>query len=828
MEVQTLVERGSTMDDKSGAARDPDNAPPFSRLFVLCDKAMGEGRIRALFEPHGAVEYCRVLRERDSDASKGVCYVKYEKASHAALAIEALHGATVDGCAAPLKVQVAEAKGQARRSKQYSNEPEDTPPRSRLFVVCPRDMTQEDLRKHFEPFGNLEYCKVMTERGTNISKGFSYVKFSKASSAALAMESLNETGRLGGRKVKVLIADPKAKRDEGAHRDHPHGAFAMHGAAPHPFAHPLGPHAPIGYAPMGAMGVPVGVGPHGFEIAYGVSPPGVFGGSPPYAAHMAAGMSPPFAGGMSPPFAPDAYAPDPYALGYSPPFAFGDAPYMEPPPGYYMEPPAHLFVVCSKRVTDEQLAWLFAPFALVACGVQRDAHTGESCGCALVCVGSVAAADMAVAQLDGSEFPPGCVLRVVPSGAAAPAAFGSPPQHAAVPPARPAAAPAQARTAAAAGTGHADPQGADIEAVHEASPDASASPRIAEGSPADGRSPASSPAVSPAARGSSQPIAAGGGRRRVPSGYTAHVYAPASASPSPPYPSSPPYAAHYAPPPAQYGPGSPPPRGSAAPRIAEHSPPAAASGERVPAAEDPRRVYFVLDRALAEPQLRDIFSRFGTVVRLQRSSRGDEGCVTFRSPDEANYTSRNLSQVVLDGRAIRVRLSKQRFRSPSWAERECAPARGPRNDASVQPQLKENAVLQGVAASDPGAKGQAPASPPRGAQWTRPEHQHKHRSLPNVKSVPAVKHVPAALREALAAMKASTDAARSKLKMSGDKLKMSGDKLRVSGDKLRVSSGAGDEVRCADELRMSGGSVDDDDDVRFSPPRSLSPSIGAM
>ena len=58
-------------------------------------------------------------------------------------------------------------------------------------------MTQAELRSHFEPFGHLEYCKVMTDRVTNMSKGFSYVKFSKASAAAFAMERLNETGRLG-------------------------------------------------------------------------------------------------------------------------------------------------------------------------------------------------------------------------------------------------------------------------------------------------------------------------------------------------------------------------------------------------------------------------------------------------------------------------------------------------------------------------------------------------------------------------------------------------------------------------------------------------------
>merc|ERR1712130_547409 len=42
--------------------------------------------------------------------------------------------------------------------------------------------------------------------------GFAYVKFHKASSAALALETINEKGEIEGMRVKVLVADPKAKR----------------------------------------------------------------------------------------------------------------------------------------------------------------------------------------------------------------------------------------------------------------------------------------------------------------------------------------------------------------------------------------------------------------------------------------------------------------------------------------------------------------------------------------------------------------------------------------------------------------------------------------
>ena len=54
------------------------------------------------------------------------------------------------------------------------------------------------LNARFGPFGNLEYCKVIKDRNTSESKGIAYVKYYLASTAALAMETVNEQGVIGG------------------------------------------------------------------------------------------------------------------------------------------------------------------------------------------------------------------------------------------------------------------------------------------------------------------------------------------------------------------------------------------------------------------------------------------------------------------------------------------------------------------------------------------------------------------------------------------------------------------------------------------------------
>ena len=64
--------------------------------------------------------------------------------------------------------------------------------RTRLFVVVPKDYTEDDLRAKFESHGDFEYCNIVRDRSTGENKGFGYVKFSKASTAAIAMENCDK------------------------------------------------------------------------------------------------------------------------------------------------------------------------------------------------------------------------------------------------------------------------------------------------------------------------------------------------------------------------------------------------------------------------------------------------------------------------------------------------------------------------------------------------------------------------------------------------------------------------------------------------------------
>lgn len=363
-------------------ASSQDNQPPLSRVFVVCHRTTTEEELHSLFHRFGDIQYARIVRDRQSNEPKGLGYVKFRKASQAAMAIEEMDGHLLDDRSAPLKVQIAEAKGVRKGTtrKQYSNEPEDTPARSRLFVVCPRELTETELTAEFRVFGNLEYAKVMTCRESGESKGFAYVKFSRASSAALAMETINDRGDiLAGRKVKVLIADPKAKKatNDGA----------------------------------GLVPVPTQVGYEWHEPAMDgglfIPTPQMYG----YGYHNAA-VAPTMA--FSPPASPTFAA---YADPYYTPAAYGAQPQTAP----------RLFVTCHTQVTQEILAQLFAQLpGLLYVDLKCDRDTGESKGYAYVSYVFPQSAFAALDQFNGIEFPQGYTMRVMCADTAGIAASSPP------------------------------------------------------------------------------------------------------------------------------------------------------------------------------------------------------------------------------------------------------------------------------------------------------------------------------------------------------------------------------------------------------------------
>lgn len=92
---------------------------------------------------------------------------------------------------------------------------EDKPPYSRVFVVCTKDLREDDLRKSFEQYGEVEDIYMPKDRNTGESRGVAYVKYSKTSSAAAAIKELHLTAIQGSSKpIKVMVAISKSAKNE--------------------------------------------------------------------------------------------------------------------------------------------------------------------------------------------------------------------------------------------------------------------------------------------------------------------------------------------------------------------------------------------------------------------------------------------------------------------------------------------------------------------------------------------------------------------------------------------------------------------------------------
>ena len=80
------------------------DTPPFSRVFVVCSKSHREEDVNAAFSQFGSVEDVWMVKDRMTKENKGICYIKFDKASSAALAIENLDGKVIGDEPKPIKV----------------------------------------------------------------------------------------------------------------------------------------------------------------------------------------------------------------------------------------------------------------------------------------------------------------------------------------------------------------------------------------------------------------------------------------------------------------------------------------------------------------------------------------------------------------------------------------------------------------------------------------------------------------------------------------------------------------------------------------------------
>lgn len=76
----------------------------------------------------------------------------------------------------------------------------------------PFNVTQEQLKKLFEPFGDIDEAVVISDKFSGRSKGFGFVTFTDKESADKAIDEMNGKD-IEGREIKVNEARPMESRE---------------------------------------------------------------------------------------------------------------------------------------------------------------------------------------------------------------------------------------------------------------------------------------------------------------------------------------------------------------------------------------------------------------------------------------------------------------------------------------------------------------------------------------------------------------------------------------------------------------------------------------
>jgi len=82
-----------------------------------------------------------------------------------------------------------------------------------------REVTEEELRQAFEPFGRVAAVRIITDRYSGVSRGFGFVEMQDKAEAQAAIEGLNMK-ELAGRTLDISEAHPPR---EGRRDSRPYG-----------------------------------------------------------------------------------------------------------------------------------------------------------------------------------------------------------------------------------------------------------------------------------------------------------------------------------------------------------------------------------------------------------------------------------------------------------------------------------------------------------------------------------------------------------------------------------------------------------------------------
>lgn len=198
---------------------DPERDQRTVFAFQISLKA-DERDVYEFFSRAGKVRDVRLIMDRNSRRSKGVGYIEFYDAMSVPMAI-ALTGQPLLGQPVMVKPSEAEKNLVQSTASAATGAGGFLGPYSggarRLYVGnLHYNISEDQLRQVFEPFGPVELVQLPTEPETGQCKGYGFVQYARLEDARSAQQAMNGTLELAGRVIKVVaITDQMSMQDAG-------------------------------------------------------------------------------------------------------------------------------------------------------------------------------------------------------------------------------------------------------------------------------------------------------------------------------------------------------------------------------------------------------------------------------------------------------------------------------------------------------------------------------------------------------------------------------------------------------------------------------------